>query len=327
VPELWVRTNARGPRAAPVTPASPGIAIAPVDDEGIGESIRRGGGRVVALHEADAIVWIDPRSPEGLRDVLARSPARWVQLPFAGIEEFFAAGVVDKERTWTCAKGVYGPATAEHALTLILAAARGLNRHVRATRWHDEGLSAPERRLADATVLIVGTGGIGSALADMLAPLQARVIGVNRSGKPLLNADRTAPINELSSLLPDADFVVLAAPLTAETSGLFDDLMLRRMRSDAWLINVARGGLVITEALVSALEERRIGGAALDVTDPEPLPVGHPLWALDNVIVTPHVANTWAMGLRSLGEMVQDNVARFASGRELKGVVDPDAGY
>jgi D-3-phosphoglycerate dehydrogenase len=310
-----------------VTPSSPGIAIAPEDNEGIGEAIRRGGGRVVALHKADAIVWIDPRSPDSLRDALTRSPARWVQLPFAGIEAFVSAGVVDKERTWTCAKGVYGPATAEHALTLILAAARGLNRHVRATRWQDEGLSAPERRLADATVLIVGTGGIGGALAEMLVPLQARVLAVNRSGKRLLNADRTAPIKELSGLLTEADFVVLAAPLTAETKGLFDDSMLRRMRSDAWLINVARGGLVVTEALVSALVEKRIGGAALDVTDPEPLPVGHPLWALDNVIVTPHVANTWAMGLRSLGQLVQDNVARFASGQQLKGVVDPDAGY
>ena len=310
-----------------MTPSSPGIAIAPGDNEGIEDSIRRGGGRVVALHEADAIVWIDPRSPDNLRDALSRSPARWVQLPFAGIEAFVSAGVVDKERTWTCAKGAYGHATAEHALTLILAAARGLNRHVRATRWHDEGLSAPERRLADATILIVGTGGIGGALAEMLVPLQARVLAVNRSGKQLLNADRTAPINELSSLLTEADFVVLAAPLTAETKGLFDDPMLRRMRSDAWLINVARGGLVNTEALVSALDEKRIGGAALDVTDPEPLPVGHPLWALDNVIVTPHVANTWAMGLRSLGQFVQDNVARFASGQELKGVVDPDAGY
>ena len=310
-----------------MTRPSPGIAIAPVNDEGIGESIRRGGGRVVALADADAIVWMDPRSPESLRDALAGSPARWVQLPFAGIEAFVTAGVIDRERTWTCAKGVYGHATAEHALTLILAAARGLNRHLRANQWHDEGLSAPERRLADATILIVGTGGIGAALADMLVPLRARVLAVNRSGQPLLNADHTAPIEELTGLLTEADFVVLAAPLTAETNGLFDDLMLRRMRSDAWLINVARGGLVITEALVAALEEKRIGGAALDVTDPEPLPEGHRLWALDNVIVTPHVANTWAMGLRSLRRMVQDNVALFASGRELKGVVDPDAGY
>ena len=306
---------------------SPGIAIAPVDDEGIGESIQRGGGRVVALDEADAIVWMDPHSPDSLKDALSRSSARWVQLPFAGIEAFVTAGVMDRERTWTCAKGVYGHATAEHALTLILAAARGLNRHVRASRWHDEGLSAPGRRVADATVLIVGTGGIGGALADMLVPLRARVLAVNRSGEPLLNADRTAPINELTGLLPEADFVVLAAPLTAETNGFFDDSMLRRMRSDAWLINVARGRLVITEALVSALEEKRIGGAALDVTDPEPLPEGHPLWAMGNVIVTPHVANTWAMGLRSLRRMVQENVALFSSGRELKGVVDLDAGY
>ncbi len=282
---------------------------------------------VVPLEEADAIVWLDPRSPHRLKDALAHSPARWVQLPFAGIEAFVEAGVIGPERTWTCAKGVYGPATAEHALTLILAAARGLDRHLRTRTWQDEGLSAPERRLMDATILIVGTGGVGAALATMLMPLGPRILGVNRSGKPLLNAERTASIQELASLLPDADFVVLAAPLTVQTRGLFDEAMLRLMKPGAWLINVARGGLVMTEALVTVLMEGQLGGAALDVTDPEPLPDGHPLWTMGNVIVTPHVANTWAMGLRSLTQMVQDNVARFAAGEELAGVVDPDAGY
>nr|MBA2601219.1 hydroxyacid dehydrogenase [Actinomycetota bacterium] len=301
--------------------------MAPANDPGIADAIGRGGGLVVPLEDADAIVWIDPRSPERLKDALARSPARWVQLPFAGIEAFVTAGVIDRERTWTCAKGVYGHATAEHALTLILAAARGLNRHLRATTWHDEELAAPERRLIDATILIVGTGGIGTALASMVAPLGPRILGVNRSGEPLLNAERTASIKELAGLLPEANFVVLAAPLTLETNGLFDEAMLRRMKPGAWLVNVARGGLVMTEALVTVLEEGRLGGAALDVTDPEPLPDHHPLWTMSNVIVTPHVANTWAMGLRSLTQMVQDNVARFAAGEELAGVVDPDAGY
>ena len=307
---------------------TPAVAVAPEADEGILAAIRDAGGRVVDPTEADAVVWTSPGDPEGLTRLLTGSPARWVQLPFAGIESFVAAGAIDQERTFTCAKGAYGHSTGEHALALLLACARRLDVHIRATSWRPEGsLELPERRLAGSTVLIVGTGGIGRALAAMLQPLRARIIAVNRSGRPLEGAEKTEPVARMGDLLGEAHYVVLAASLTPATRSLFAAEAFARMRPDAWLVNVARGALVDTEALVAALEAGAVAGAALDVTDPEPLPDGHPLWSMPNVIITPHVANTWAMGLAELTQLVRRNVERFARGEELEGLVDPELGY
>ncbi|MFN2491119.1 MAG: D-isomer specific 2-hydroxyacid dehydrogenase family protein [Actinomycetota bacterium] len=303
------------------------MAVLPGTDADIVRAVEDGGGHISDASVADAIVWIDPSDPVGLGRVLESSPARWVQLPSAGIEPFVTAGVVDPSRSWTCAKGTFGHACAEHALGFMIMAARRMHEHARAHAWHGEGPDSRERRLWGCTVVVVGTGGIGAPLPAMLAPLGARVIGVNRSGRPLDGADRTVTIDELPGVLPEADFVVLAAAYTPATKGLFDAAMLGRMAPQAWLINVARGGLVDTDALVAALEDGSIGGAALDVTDPEPLPAGHPLWSLDDVIITPHVANTWVMGLPELCARIARNVHRFAAGEPLEGPVDPELGY
>jgi phosphoglycerate dehydrogenase-like enzyme len=312
--------------------SAPGIAVAPAGAEMIGTLIERGGGRLASPDEADGLVWTDPADPHTLRELLASSPARWVQLPFAGIEAFFAAGVIDEERTWTCAKGIYGHATAEHALALMLLAARRLHVHVGATTWASEagvgsGFGAAERRLATTTVVLVGTGGIGRALVRMLQPLGPQVIAVNRSGTPLGGAETTVPVSRLREVIGRADLLVLAASSTPETRHLIDGATLAAMKPEAWLINVARGALVDTGALVEALQSGRLGGAALDVTEPEPLPDEHPLWRLPNAVITPHVANTWDMALPELAALVQRNVARFAAGEELEGLVDPKAGY
>ena len=297
-----------------------------------GPLIEQAGGRVVEPSEAEALVWTDPGDAQGLKDLLSDCPARWVQLPFAGIESFFAAGVIDPDRTWTCAKGIYGPATAEHALALVLGAARRLHVHAKASSWSSEarvgsGFGAAERRLKGATTVIVGTGGIGRSLVEMLEPLGPRVIGVNRSGTALKGASATVTVDRLDEVLPEADFVVLAAAYTPETHHLMDSDALAAMGEHAWLVNVARGGLVDTDALVKALRRNLIGGAALDVTDPEPLPEDHPLWTLNNALVTPHVANTWDMAVPELAALVERNVGRFAAGQELEGLVDPAAGY
>lgn len=305
---------------------SPRIAVLPSNAD-IESAVVEAGGILAAAKDADAIVWVDPRDPEGLKQALSVSPARWVQLPFAGIESFVAAGVIDPDRVWTCAKGIYGPATAEHALALILLAARVLHRHARGKRWLPSKELQATRRLAGGTVLIVGTGGIGSALAGMLRPLGPRILAVNRSGRQFDAADQTAPISGLGSLLPEADWVVIAAPLTTETKGLFDADAFKAMKPDTWIVNVARGGLVDTDALVQALREGRIGGAALDVTDPEPLPEGHLLWEMENVIITSHAANTFTMAIPDLRELVQRNVRRFAAGEPLEGLVDVRLGY
>lgn len=285
------------------------------------------GGILVDIDGANALVWTDPRDPQGMKTTLDGSDVTWVQLPFAGIESFFAAGVIDPELTWTCAKGIYGPACAEHALALMLAAARRLAVHARAKSWGRLGMDSPEFRLEGKTAVVVGTGGIGGALVPMVTPLGMRLIGVNRSGRPLEGVERTVTVEELGEVLGDADFVVIAAALTEATRNLFDKEMLGAMRPSTWLVNVARGGLVDTDALVAALESGSIGGAALDVTEPEPLPDGHPLWSLHNCLITPHVGNTWAMGLAALPGLVRHNVEAFVEGRPLEGLVDPELGY
>ena len=276
---------------------------------------------------ADGIVWTDPRDPDGLREALRKSPARWIQLPFAGIESFVSAGVIDPGRTWTCAKGIYGPATAEHALALLLLAARQLHRHVRTRRWLSNVELEGTRRVGGGTVLIVGTGGIGTSLAGMLRRLGARMLATNRSGRPMKGAERTLPFSRIAELLPEADWVVLAAPLTTETARMIDSEALRAMKPSAWLVNVARGGLVDADALVEALRDGRIAGAALDVTDPEPLSDDHPFWGMDNVVITSHSANTFAMAIPELKELVARNVKHFAAGEPLEGLVDVTLGY
>jgi phosphoglycerate dehydrogenase-like enzyme len=304
--------------------AAPLVAVAPADRDGLARDIQAAGGTVVTPDEAEAVVWVDPSEPEALGALLAHSPARWIQLPFAGIEGFFAAGVVDPGRTWTCAKGIYGRSTAEHALTLVLAGARRLDEYARALAWNQVG---GERMLKNSTVLIVGTGGIGGALAEMLAPLAPRIFAVNRSGRPLDRAAKTVAFEGLLEIVSEADFVVLAPALTPQTRGMIDRKALAAMKEGAWIVNVGRGPLIVTDDLVQALREGSIGGAALDVTDPEPLPAGHPLWSTPNALITPHVANTWEMALPELRALVRRNVARFGERAELEGLVDPEAGY
>jgi phosphoglycerate dehydrogenase-like enzyme len=308
---------------------APGIAVGPISLPQLEEAIEAGGARVAEPSEAEGIVWIDPSNPQGLADLLEKSPAQWVQLPFAGIESFVEAGVVTSDRTWTCTKGAYGEATAEHALALILAGARRLHEHARATSWRKGWgqLGQPERRLKGMTVLIVGTGGIGAALARFLQPLGPRILAVNRSGRALAEAERTERTEGMHSLLPEADFVAIAAALTPETRGMFGEREFAAMKPEAWLVNVARGGLVDTDALVAALKDGQIGGAALDVTDPEPLPEDHPLWGLENTIITPHIANTADMAIPELQAMVRRNVEHFVKGENLEGLVDVSLGY
>jgi D-3-phosphoglycerate dehydrogenase len=310
----------------PGQPRPPVVAVVPVRYPQIAEAVTRAGGVLGPPAEADGIVWTDPVAPDELASVLAGSPARWVQLPFAGVEGFAGAGVLEPDRVWTSAKGIYGPAVAEHALALMLAAARGLHRYVKASSWLPSEV-VQTRRLKANRVVIVGTGGIGRALARLLEPVEASIVAVNRSGRPMPGASATAPVSDLGDLARGADWVVLAAPLTAETSHLVDAAMLEVMPRQSWLVNVARGELVDTDALVEALAAGAIAGAALDVTDPEPLPDGHPLWGLDNAIITPHVANTWDMALPELAARVERNVLGLAHGQPLEGVVDLSLGY
>jgi phosphoglycerate dehydrogenase-like enzyme len=280
-----------------------------------------GGGSVVPIAQANAIVCTGDDVELLRRSILP--DVRWVQLGAAGIEMWFGAGLMSRDVVWTAAKGVYARPIAEHSLALILAAARGLPERARARTWGPTG----GRLIAGATVGVIGAGGIGAELIDLLAPLGVRTIALTRDGRTVPNADVSVGPSALSSLLEQSDYVVLAAALTAETAGVISAASLACMRPDAWLVNIARGGLVDTEALVTALRAGTIGGAALDVTDPEPLPDGHILWTLPNVLITPHVASTPALGAPFLALRVEENVRRFGHGRELLGVVDQGLGY
>ena len=241
---------------------------------------------------------------------------RWVQLPWAGVENWLDK--LDDRRVWTSATLAFGKPVAEHALVLMLAGARRLADCARSRTW----TQPPVRPLEGSTVAIVGTGAIGGALIDLLQPLGVDVVAVTRRGR-----NGTVPIERLPEVLPRADFVVIAAPATPATRHLIGAAELAAMREDAWLVNVSRGTLVDTDALVAALEAGSLAGAALDVTDPEPLPDEHPLWGAPNALITPHVANPQATLRRYLAGQVKENVARFAKGEPLLSPVDLGAGY
>lgn len=297
-------------------------ASRPAMKSALTEAVEAAGGTVVAPAEASALIWADPAASQAFPGVVAAAPdLEWIQLPYAGIENF--ADSLDPARTWTCAKGVYAEPVAEHIITLALAGFRHLHTSIPATSWPaQEG-----RNLLGARVTVLGGGGITESLARLLEPWGTTLTVVRRSSDPFPGADRTLTLDRVHEAVADADVVVLALALTDETRGLVDADFLASMQAHSWLVNVARGGHVVTDDLVEALRHGAIGGAALDVTDPEPLPDGHPLWELSNCIVTPHVGNTPEMGLPLLARRVQDNVRRWIAGDALIGPVDVEAGY
>ncbi|MHB8467749.1 MAG: D-isomer specific 2-hydroxyacid dehydrogenase family protein [Acidimicrobiales bacterium] len=306
-------------------PVAPRIAVGPKRSQFAVDAVVAGGGTPVAVGEAaDALVWLAPADVDGLKDALvANADARWVQLPWAGVEPIAEAGVFDSLRTWTCAKGAYAEPVAEHALALALAGLRHLPERVAATTWGEpKGTS-----LYDEHVTILGGGGITTSLLEQLAPFRVKATVVRRTAAPLPGATTIVSTDRLSETLPGAKVVFLALALTPETRGIIDGEALQAMRDDAWLVNVARGGHVVTDDLVKALRADAIGGAALDVTDPEPLPDGHPLWGMPNAIITPHSAD-WPEIVRVLmARRIATNVALFAAGERLEGLVDIEAGY
>ena len=280
-----------------------------------------GGGELVPVEEAEALFWYHG-SPAPLGELLERGKQlTWVQLPAAGIESY--APFLDDRITWTCAKGVYADPVGEHAVALALAGLRGLVSYARATTW-----SAPRgRNLYDADVVIIGGGGIAESIVQLLQPYRVTTTVVRRHPDPMPGVHAVVPPEALHEVLPGADVVILAVALTPETSGIIGASELALMADHAWLVNVSRGAHVVTEDLVRALQDGAIGGAALDVTDPEPLDDGHPLWHLDNCIITPHVGNTPDMHRPLLVSFTSDNLRRYAADEPLRGRVDVALGY
>jgi len=284
--------------------------------------IEAGGGELVPLAEAEALIWMGATQPDRFFPVLAEAQGvKWIQLPWAGVEPY--ADVIDREHIWTCGKGVYAEPVAEHALGLAIAGLRDFPERIGARSWgRQSGIS-----LYDRPVTILGGGGITQVLLDLLAPMRCDVTVVRRHPEPMAGVTRVVGPESLADVLPGAVVVCLALALTPETEGIIGAAELRLMDEHAWLVNVARGRHVVTDDLVTALGEGWIGGAALDVTEPEPLPDGHPLWDFPNCIITPHTANTLEMARPALEERIRENVRRYGAGEPLIGLVDPDLGY
>lgn len=287
--------------------------------------MRAGGGRVTTNPvAASAIVWLS-KDVDDLHTLL-HDRIRWVQLPDAGVEKWVDAGLITGSRAFTSAQGCYGDQVAEHALALLLACLRDLPAYARATRW-DRPVRAGGAMIAGSNVLVVGAGDIGTRLTELLDALGADVTAITRTGREVRHARTSLPAESLYDALPDADLVVLCAPSTPATRAMIGRRELAAMRRTAFLVNVARGELVDTEALTEAIRAGTIAGAALDVADPEPLPDWSPLWRLPGVLITPHVANPAGLKEAALRQRIQENTERFVAGQELLGLVRPDRGY
>ncbi|MEU5840250.1 D-isomer specific 2-hydroxyacid dehydrogenase family protein [Rhodococcus sp. NPDC047139] len=306
---------------------APRIAVGPERDPRFERAVVGGGGIPCDFEDTpDALVWT--AGPDGFPEVLPSS-VKWVQLPTAGVEYWLSQGIVRAHPgvTWTSAAGAYAAAVAEHALMLLLAGVRALPAHLAATSWTPEALAPAVGTLRGATVGLVGAGGVGRALIPMLATLGAHTLAVTRSGRPVPGAVETYPVERIDEIWSLADHFVISATATRDVERLVGASELAAMKPTAWVINVARGDLVDTDALVAALQTGAIGGAGLDVTEPQPLPDDHPLWTLPNAVITPHDSNPPPLRIPAYLEHVTENVTRFASGLVPTAVIDPSAGY
>jgi phosphoglycerate dehydrogenase-like enzyme len=265
-------------------------------------------------------------------DLLLRMPnLRWYQQWGAGAD-WLLRSPETASRDWqvTNVSGIHAIQISEHILAFLLAFARGLNRAIRWQEKHE--WKVPEMseifELEGKALLLVGVGAIGERTARIAAALGMRVTGVRRDpAQPAEWVNVMAGPERLAELLPLADFVVITAPLTPETRGMFGVSELRAMKPSAYLINIGRGGTVQTEALVQALREGWIAGAGLDVVDPEPLPADSPLWDLPNVILTGHYSGRTPHYMERALLIFWDNLQRYKEGRPLRNVVDKQLGY
>jgi phosphoglycerate dehydrogenase-like enzyme len=257
----------------------------------------------------------------------------WIQIYSAGAESCIAATAgADNELLITNMQRVTGVQIAEHVFGMLLGLSRGIAAHVRV---QDQGSWDPQRvpmtkrpELGGKTLLLVGLGGIGTAVAERARAFGMRIVAVRASGRP--GPDYVAEVarpDQLLRLAAEADAIVNSAPLTPKTEGIFDARFFDTMKPSAFFINVGRGRSVVTDELVAALRAGELAGVGLDVTEPEPLPSDHPLWQMQNVIITPHVAAGSDRVYERLFLVVRENLRRYVSGEPMLSVVDTEAGY
>lgn len=293
------------------------------------DAVKQAGGTLCdSAADAQAVIYNGPS--DGIEAVL-HPGLDWLQLPSGGADSYIQKGIFDNIPLVTSGKnGPFNATVGEQGVALILAGARHLAAYARATSWQpmNDWWADDTRGLIGRTVLIYGCGGIGSGLISRLKPFDVRIIAVNRSGTRVDGADVTVPVAECESVLPEADYVAIAAPLTRDTRGYFDVRRIGLLKRTAWLVTLSRGEIVNTDALVEALREETLGGAALELVDPAPLPDGHPLWKEPRALVVPHTATIPHLKQPAMAERVRINSERYMAGRrDLLGLVSVVLGY
>lgn len=276
---------------------------------------------------ADAeIAWVDMHDKPAMVETLrAAGPAlRWVTTIYAGLDTFPLDLLAERHAILTNGAGVNAAAVADYAVLGVLAAAKRLDQVVRAhdrREWLREAPGTIEP--GDTAALVIGYGTIGRMIGDRLAAFGVAVTGVTRSGR-----EGTLPPDGWRARLGEFDWVILAAPSTGETRAMIGQAELAAMKSTAWLVNIARGDMIDDDALIAALEERRIGGAFLDPTNPEPLPADHPLWRAPNCLISMHLSGRSQTSMfRHAAALFLDNLAAYRAGKPMRNVADLSAGY
>jgi phosphoglycerate dehydrogenase-like enzyme len=282
------------------------------------------------IADADACVAWSIR-PEQFR---CATQLKWIHSPAAAVHQLMFPELVNSYVMVTNAREVHGPVVAEHAVAVVLALAKKIPQAIRFQQqhiWAQRRLfeeAPPLTEAADAEVLLIGYGSIGREFTKRAKALGMRVTAIREHPeRGAEEAEAVAGTADLDSLLPKADFVVLAAPITPATQHILNGARIARMKPTAYVVNVSRGPLIDDEALISALQRRAVAGAALDVFAEEPLPAGSPYWDLPNVLITPHTAAVTPKLWDRHYKQISENLRRFLAGQPLLGVVDKQVGY
>jgi phosphoglycerate dehydrogenase-like enzyme len=303
--------------------AAPGVEFVVVDGA---EAMAKAAVDADAIASGDNVVCDD-------RVLAAAKKLRWVAVYSAGVEACLGKPALLKPGiVVTNMRAIAGPVMAEHSIALMYALSRSLHvsvgRQARGDGWNRSFAGSDPQALTGKTMLVAGLGGIGLEVAKRAHALGMKVIATRNSSRDKPDfVSYVGLSNELPTLIAQADVVVSALPLTPETTNLFDAKMFARMKKSAYFINVGRGGSVVTDDLVAALNDGTIAGAGLDVTEPEPLPKEHALWKAKNVIITPHMSAQSDLGNSGRALIYREQVRRFAAGDKLLAIVDFKKGY
>jgi D-2-hydroxyacid dehydrogenase (NADP+) len=281
------------------------------------------------IHNAEVVIAWSLR-PEQVSEA---KKLRWIHSPAAAVHQLMFPELTKSDVILSNAREVHGPVVAEHAIALLFALAKKIPQAVRLQTRHSWGQDViwngrpRPREIAGATLGLVGLGSIGRQVAKRASALEMRVIAGRENPKKDMPEGVGTLCGDLDSLLQQSDFVILAVPITVATTKMMNSNRISKMKPDAYLINVGRGPLVDEAALADALRNHRIGGAALDVFEEEPLPADSPLWDLDNLLITPHTAGLTEKLWERHYRLFSENLRRYMAKQSLLGVVDKGKGY